>query len=70
MNTQGTICGVCGRYIEYPTVYSGTLPEKCNGNHMPYPCNPTTFIQICTCGQKCPIHDKTDLGEITTASKK
>ena len=31
--TSGTICGVCGRYIEYPTMWGGTLPERCNGIH-------------------------------------
>ncbi len=67
MKTQVGQCPKCGAAIYMPSAWYGInnppVEYTCN-------CNPqsvtttnangsgATYIQICTCGQKCPIHSK------------
>lgn len=58
-------CGKCGGLVAEPMKpygYSGRFcgcetPTPPIGNNKITSTDGTTYIQICTCGQKCPIHE-------------
>lgn len=57
-------CGKCGGLVPEPMKMYGYSGRYCHCEHPTQPTGNkvtqsagTTYIQICTCGQKCPIHE-------------
>ena len=63
-------CGKCGGLVAEPMTPYGYAGRFCHCENPTPPRQVTTtattgtqFIQICTCGQKCPIHETNTLTE-------